>query len=169
MPNQRTHYGGPTLISGIFRGDDEVATGLPTQHAATSVHVDGGDVVIDAHNLEGTIFIKHDFGAQGQDVLLAEDKTTGDRTFQVTKTGDLWVRDTVFSERVDAQTLSHVDSVDGSAFSHEDDATVAALATVVQRDPGQGAVTIANLRCKSRKLNLDGNGNAPDGFPPGLF
>ncbi len=39
----------------------------------------------------------------------------------------------------------------------------------MQRDSALGAVTIANLRCTARKLNLDGEGNAPDGFRPGLF
>ena len=64
MPNQRTHYGGPTMVAGIFRGNDEVATGLPTQHAA--VHVDGGLVKIDAHNLEGTVVITQRAARQGQ-------------------------------------------------------------------------------------------------------
>ncbi len=119
MPNQRVQYGGPTLVAGTFRGDDDVlATGLlgVTQHEA--VHVDGGLVQIDAHNLEGTVVITHDFGQQGNDVLLAKDNATGEATFQMTKTGDMYMRGTLLCVSMTAPILSQVADVSGSAFSH---------------------------------------------------
>ena len=166
MPNQRVQYGGLPLFAGIFRGDDEVSTGPVTiQH--TAVHVDGDDVVIDSHN-QGTVQIKHDFGAGGQDAIVAQDKTTGQTTFRVDAQGDMFVRNKVTCESLETETLETA-AVSGVAFSHEDNHLVAAAATVVQRDPTDGAVHIANLRCSARKTNLDGDGNAPDGGPPGLF
>ena len=47
MPNLQSFYGGPVLYSSEFD------VGEVTQHDA--IHVDGGEVIIDAGDVDGTI------------------------------------------------------------------------------------------------------------------
>ena len=70
---------------------------------------------------------------------------------------------------IECHELVVASGVKGAAFSHLDPHGVVALETAVTRDPLSGTVQIANLRCSARKVDLDANGLAPDGFPPGLF
>ena len=86
MPDQRVHYGGPTVFAGRFREDD-----THTQFRATTVHdavhVDDGAIQLDANNVDGTIIVTHELGVQ--DILRAKQKGTGDTTVLLGRNGKI--------------------------------------------------------------------------------
>ena len=86
MPDQRVHYGGPTVFAGRFREDD-THTQFPTTTHHDAVHVDGGAIQLDANNVDGTILVTHELGVQ--DILRAKQKGTGDTTVLLDKNGKI--------------------------------------------------------------------------------
>ena len=75
MPSQRVDYGGPTVVAGTFRGDDEPAT-IITRTEEVHVGVPAAPaVVLDGSNVDGTIVINYDH--THQDILRAVDQQDG--------------------------------------------------------------------------------------------
>ena len=100
MPNQRTVYGGATLVEGIFLGhDDPGAFAHISQTAHAGVHAQDDEDHVDIHALggaldqgliDGSLVIRFDSGVE--DILYAVDKASGSGKFQIDKNAGVHAR-----------------------------------------------------------------------------
>jgi hypothetical protein len=153
------NIGGIIHTAGRFRGDDETATRLVIREITQPVT----QILADPSNPEGPLVVVYDCDpttSTGQKGFVVENKD-GDDFFAV---------DNQSKTVVSGKGLVVTTVCSGGAFDKVDDHTVATTKdTVVLRDGATGTCSIANLRVDSRETNLNAQGLAPDGGPPGLF
>ena len=187
MPNQRVQFGGPTIFEGTFLGDDATLSVVEHHGAHAPLDQGGHAVQMDASDIHGTIVVTHD---PDEEIMLSFNSASpDDADFMVDREGtvtahaahiettlsvdgkltthDFQCNGVIESLQIDAPVLG---LTTGTGVSDQDDYTIPAVSTLVQRNSQTGSVFLANLRCTARKTPpVDVNGNTPDGYPPGLL